>query len=39
MQGGRKELEIGVACRGKCLDRDIWRHYGLRALGFEGFGV
>ena len=19
----------------KCLDRNIWRHYGLRALGFE----
>ena len=21
----------------KCLDRNIWRHYGLRALGFEEF--
>ena len=21
----------------KCLHRNIWRHYGLRALGFEGF--
>ena len=21
----------------KCLDRDIWRHYGLKALGLEGF--
>ena len=28
-QGGHQELEIGVACvGGKCLNRDIWRHFG-----------
>ena len=26
---GGKEFQIGVACtRGKCLNRDIWRHFG-----------
>ena len=41
-QGGRYELEIGVACR-KCLENvsieafgDIQRH--SETLGFEGFG-